>query len=342
MKFAINLALSLAMLAACLWFVWPNADQAAQLRAAFHALDIAAFAPYLAGYIALLACVHFARAWRWTYLLEPIGVRLPASRLLAVSTVGFMAVLALPARLGEFVRPALIRDRGKVSGARALGTIAVERIADGLMVSLLVFALLYARRGPDAPSWMMPVAYTSLGVFAAAMTFLVFALRNPERTVRFATRASLLRALSPRIADAVEAGLLRLISGFLVLDDRRNLAAFAAWTAAYWGANGLSVFVLARGFGLDLSVAGAFATMGLIAVGIILPNAPGLVGQFHAFTKIGLSLYLPSSVIDGAGMAFAIVLHGLQVIWYVGAGALALASPYVSFHEVFEKTKEAV
>ncbi len=340
MKLVVNIVLSLGMLAVCLWFVWPDAAQADKLEAAFDSMRFSEFWPYLAGYLGILAVVHFCRAWRWKYLLEPIQVRMSPMRLLAICSVGFMAVLALPARLGELVRPALIRKRGEVSAAQALGTIAVERIADGLVISLMVFAMLFALRGPDAPGWMMPTAYASLGVFSAAMIFLVFALRRPEATVRFATTVSLLRKLAPSIADKIEAGLLKMISGFLVLEDKKNLIVFGLWTLGYWGANGLSLYVLARGFHLDLSLAGAFATMGVVAVGIILPNAPGLVGQYHAFAKLGLLLYLPTAVVEGRGMAFIIVLHGIQVVWYLTIGAIALATPYVSFAEAFRRTKE--
>jgi hypothetical protein len=333
MKLAINLGLSLLMLGLCLWFVWPNETQAADLKLAFEQIRLRDFAPYLAGYLGLLVVVHVCRAWRWKYLLEPIGVRLSPVRLLAICSVGFMAVLALPARLGELVRPALIRKKGEVSGTAALGTIAVERIADGLMISLMVFVMLFAR-GPGAPPWW---AYISLGVFASALVFLIFALRKPEATVRFATRVSLLQWLAPKVAVKIETGLLSMISGFIVLDDKKNLLLFGVWTAAYWIANGFSLYVLALGFDLDLSLVGAFATMGLVAVGIILPNTPGLVGQYHAFAKVGLLLYLPEAVVAGNGLAFIIVLHGIQVVWYLGIGALALATPHVSFAEAFRR-----
>jgi hypothetical protein len=36
------------------------------------------------------------------------------------------------------------------------------------------------------------------------------------------------------------------------------------------------------------------------------------------------------------GLAYAIVLHGVQVIWYIGMGAIALATPYVSLTELWE------
>jgi hypothetical protein len=340
MKLAVNLFLSLAMLVACLWLVWPNAAQAHELEAAFRGLELATFGPYLATYLLLLALTHFCRAWRWQNLLRPIGVELGGPRLLAISSVGFMAILALPARLGEFVRPALIRRKGEVSATAALGTVAVERIVDGLMVSLFVFGALFALRGPDAPGWMMPTAYTALAVFAAALVFLVFAVRWPEATTELALTLSLLRSVAPALADKIKHRLLQMMSGFLVLGDKRNLAVFVLWSVLYWAANGLSVWILALGFDLDLSLLGAFATMGLVAVGITLPNSPGLVGQYQAFTKLGLSLYLPAAVVDGRGLAYAIVLHGLQVIWYLGVGAIALATPYVSFAEAVSSSAE--
>jgi hypothetical protein len=149
LKLAINLLLSFGMLALCLWLVWPDADVRTQLAAAFDALEFSSFLPYLAGYVALLLVVQLTRALRWNYLLAPLGVRIPNAPLLAISSVGFMAILALPARLGEFVRPGLMRKRG-ISASAALGTVAVERIVDGLLVSLFVFFAFFTLRGPQS------------------------------------------------------------------------------------------------------------------------------------------------------------------------------------------------
>lgn len=346
MKLGINIALSLAMLAICTWLVWPSDAHKAQLSEAVATIDLAIMAPYLAGYVALLALTHFCRAWRWNNLLEPIGVKLGPARLLAISTVGFMAILALPARLGEFVRPALIRKQGEVSAAAALGTVAVERIVDGLLISVFVFAALFSLRGPGAPAWMMPTAWAALGVFTAAMVFLLAALRWPERTVDLFVRLSLIEKLSPRVGELIREKLRSLISGFAVLHDRRNLFVFVVWSVAYWGANGLSMWLLARGFHatgfeMELSLMATFAVMGLVAVGITLPNSPALVGQYQYFTMLGLGLYLPQSVVKAEGLAFAIILHGLQVVWYIGAGGLALLSRHVSFAEVVASRKLA-
>jgi uncharacterized membrane protein YbhN (UPF0104 family) len=187
---------------------------------------------------------------------------------------------------------------------------------------------------------MMPTAYAALAIFSAALVFLLFAMRWPQRTVTFALTMSLLPRIAPRIANVIEQKLLEMIRGFEVLRDGKNLAVFVAWSLTYWVANGFSLWVLAKGFGIELSLIGAFATMGLVAVGITLPNSPGLVGQYQWFTMLGLSLYLGHGVVEdgtainGVCLAFAITLHMLQVLWYMAMGALGVASPHVSFADL--------
>ena len=347
MRLAINLVLSLGMLALCTWLVWPNGDERQGLVAELGKLRWADFRPYLAAYLGLQVVVHLCRSLRWNHLLAPLGVKVPAGPLLAISSVGFMAILAFPARLGEFVRPGLLRKGGYTTASAALGTVAVERIVDGLIISLIVFVAFFAHRGPSSPSWMMITAYVALGVFAAALVFLVFAMRRPEPTVRFCLSLTLLPRFAPRIAALLEHVLLDMIRGFASLKEGRSLALFLGWSVVYWGANGLGVWVLAHAFGLPLSLIGAYATMGLLGIGISLPNSPGLVGQFEWFTLLGLSIYLGFDPRDKAttlyelAFAFALVQHLLQVAWYVAMGALGLATPWVSFHDLWSARKVA-
>lgn len=339
MKLAVNLGLSLIMLLICVYLMWPNHDAREHIWDAVQRLDMADFLPRLAAYVGLLVVVQLCRSLRWNNLLAPLGVRVPRGPLLAISAVGFMAILALPVRLGELVRPGLLRLRGDVSATAALGTIAVERIVDGLIISLFVFGALFSLRGPDAPEWMMPLAYVALGVFSSALVFVLFAMQWPEATVRFCVKLTLLPAIKPGAARFLENTLLEMVRGFVVFKDTRNMIIFLAYSLTYWSANGLGVWVLAHAFGIDLSVVGAFATMGVVGVGIMLPNSPGLVGQFQWFTLLGLSLYFPgaekdTSPIYAATFAFANLHYLLQVSWYILCGAVGLASPWVSFHDL--------
>jgi uncharacterized protein (TIRG00374 family) len=336
-KFWLNLALSLAIGGICVWAAWPKAAQYDQIRQALVTLRWG----WIGVYVATLAGVHFLRAWRWDFLLRPQGARLPLGRLLPISSVGFMAILALPARLGEFVRPYLVTERGRLRMSEALGTVAVERIVDGLLVSLFVFFSFLALRGPHAPGWMMPTAYVSLGVFGAATAFLVVGVILPERAARLAVKVSLLAYVWPRGATRIERSLVGICRGFRVLGDVENMAIFLLLSIGYWFLNGLGMWVLAFGFQMPLTLIAAFATMGLTGIGITLPNSPGLVGQFHYFSLLGLSLYVPAAVLAGPAIAYVAVLHGIQLVWYVAVGCLSLLSSHVSFARVVRASQAA-
>jgi uncharacterized membrane protein YbhN (UPF0104 family) len=155
-------------------------------------------------------------------------------------------------------------------------------------------------------------------------TFLAIAQVWTDRTIDLVLRFSLLRRFAPARAESLGDKLRSLISGFKVMRDRRNFSIFLLQSCLYWGANGLGMWILARQMQLPLSISAAFTTMAFTGVVLTLPNSPGLVGQFHAAIKLGLMAYLPLATVNAKGIAYAIVLHGIQTLWYVSAGLLSL------------------
>jgi uncharacterized protein (TIRG00374 family) len=274
-----------------------------------------------------MVTTHFFRAWRWGYLLRPLGIRLPLGRLLAISSVGFMAILALPVRLGEFVRPYYVVRSGHSRMSAVLGTVAVERIVDGLLISVLFFSCYLGSGGADGGHYSAPLrvaAWVSLIGFVTLTLFLAFALTFPARTVKLVLSLTLLAHLAPSLGHRLADKLSALIQGFRALREPRNLLPFLAQTILYWGSNGFGMYLLARSMQLDISLAAAYATMSFTGVLISLPNSPGLVGQFHAGVLAGLGAYLPVEIVRSHGGAYAIALHGIQFVWYVGLGFLSL------------------
>ena len=80
---------------------------------------------------------HLSRAYRWKYLLEPLGYkpRLPNSFMAVMG--GYLANLGVP-RSGEVLRGATISTYEDIPFDKAFGTIVSERIADLLMLLLIV------------------------------------------------------------------------------------------------------------------------------------------------------------------------------------------------------------
>lgn len=80
---------------------------------------------------------HMSRAYRWQYMLEPLGYNPNfLNRFMAVM-VAYLANLGIP-RSGEVLRGATLTTYDDVPFDKAFGTIISERIADFIMLMLIV------------------------------------------------------------------------------------------------------------------------------------------------------------------------------------------------------------
>jgi hypothetical protein len=106
----------------------------------------------------------YFRAWRWKYLMRPLG-EFRTSALFPIVIIGFMANNLIPARAGEFVRAYLVGERYSISKMAALGTIAVDRVFDG--ITLLPFLLIVIRPRRE----LRPDVFTSRSTCAIAASW---------------------------------------------------------------------------------------------------------------------------------------------------------------------------
>jgi hypothetical protein len=245
---------------------------------------------YLLWYGLILAVIHFLRVVRWYPLLRPIA-RVGFWKLNRVGAVGFMAVFIFPLRLGEFVRPYLIAERGRIRMSEAMATIVVERVFDGLMTSLLLFLVLRFLPTEHSESYaeLRAGSYIALAVFVGALLVLALTYWRRDWTVRMIRRfvGRVLPGIAERIIGILEA----FLRGLSILPDWRNVAAFVGITSVYWVVNGLGLWLFARGFGLHVPLVAAYAMMASIVVGMMIPNSPANVGSFWFFLLKPLELY---------------------------------------------------
>ena len=167
----LGFAISLAFLA--LFFYQTDWDE---IRDAFtranYAIALASLPVYFAGI--------WVRTVRWQYLLRPVA-RVKAGRLYPVVIIGLMANNLLPARAGELVRAYVLGERERVSKAASLGTIAVDRLFDGLtLVPLLLIVIPFVSRSEEFPlpvvDWtinLMQLAVVMAALFGAALIVLM-------------------------------------------------------------------------------------------------------------------------------------------------------------------------
>ncbi|MDX2172246.1 MAG: lysylphosphatidylglycerol synthase transmembrane domain-containing protein [Bacteroidota bacterium] len=85
---------------------------------------------------------HFLRAYRWNYLLEPLGYKTKLINANCYVLIGYLANYGIP-RMGEISRCTLATKYDKVPFEVALGTVITERIIDFILfLGIFVLTLL--------------------------------------------------------------------------------------------------------------------------------------------------------------------------------------------------------
>jgi glycosyltransferase 2 family protein len=320
----------LASLAVTLVFGWWAfrdthwAEQWASLRSANYA--------WVLPYLAILILIHLSRTARWGALLAS-QERVRFRALNDASAIGFMMLLVLPFRLGEFARPFLIAQRSNIRRSAAMTSVVLERIADGVFVALLLRGLLFFVHGDATPIRLARYGANAMFlIFFGGFLFLLFAAWHHDRAVGF-VRGTLGR-LSPTLGERAS-GIVDSFVGALKQAHRpAELAAFIGWTLLYWGLNGFGMWVLMRAFPFQVSLFQSYVCMCLVVVGVMIPAAPGMVGTFQAAVKLGLSIFLPASVVNGPGLAYANVLWLCQAAQQICLGLLFLSIDQLSFRDI--------
>ena len=283
----------------------------------------------VAGFLAVVV-TYLLRAWRWQYLLQPIG---PTRFRTAFRTtvIGFAALGVLPARVGDILRPYLLARREGLSVSATLATIVMERVLDLIAVlALLAFYVWGIGADFPIPAALMRAIEVSAAVGALGAAVLlglmwVFAT-HPERIGDLVL--TLGRVLPARIAGRISEFARKFSAGFAAARNPRALAMAVVWSFPLWIAISAEVWLVTVAFGIAMPFAGAFLLQGLLVIGVAVPT-PGAVGSYHEAYRIGVTTFFGAN--DDVAVAAAIVTHAISYFPVVMLGALFMAQDGLSF-----------
>ena len=80
---------------------------------------------------------HLSRAYRWQFMLEPIGFKPKLPNLIMTVLIAYLLNLLIP-RSGEVARATAISKYENIPFEKAFGTIVAERIADVIMLLFII------------------------------------------------------------------------------------------------------------------------------------------------------------------------------------------------------------
>ncbi len=87
---------------------------------------------------------HLSRAYRWKFMLEPLGFKPKFINSTLAVLVGYLVNLAIP-RAGEVSRAAVMTNYENIPFEKGFGTIVAERIADLIMMLVIITITLFVQ-----------------------------------------------------------------------------------------------------------------------------------------------------------------------------------------------------
>lgn len=289
--------------------------------------------------VSVTGLTYVIRAWRWQWLLAPIG-RTHFGNALRTTVIGFAASFFLPARAGEVIRPYLLAKKEGLNPAAAFATIILERLLDTatvlLLFALFVFTVSEGVLTADAAQ-LGHVKFWGAVAAAAAIAglLLLFVLAgHPERLGRAAGRVE--RILPARIARIVSHFVESFAQGLAVMRQPGLLAVALLQSFPLWLSIAGGIWLTSRAFHITFPFPGSFLVMTLLVVGVAVPT-PGAIGGFHVAYQVAVQTFFGAPADRASGAA--ILLHAISFVPVSLLGILFMAREGLTLHGAQELAK---
>jgi uncharacterized protein (TIRG00374 family) len=262
----------------------------------------------------LVSVVVRAVAWR-TVIDQAMPPPRPGFRsIFAAFSIGLLGNAALPGRIGELARVAVLANRLPRRGlwATLAGTVFAHRVFDLIVVIGLV---LYVVAEAEIPSWVR----TSLVALMALAGFLILVSIVSARRYHRSPLDGLGRVR--RLVTMARQGL-----GVMHAPLPAAVAVF--FQALGWLTQFFAVYAAMRAFSIDEALVAAGVVLLVMNVATVFPLWPGNVGLMQAAVALAL---VPYGIAYAHGFAFGFGLQAIEASVGVGFGLAFLAREGLSF-----------
>lgn len=301
------------------WMLRGMADKKEQILTSFKQAD------YFWVMLSLVAAVlsHFIRAYRWKFLLEPVGYTPKTKNSFAAVLIGYLVNYLVP-RMGEVSRCTAIAKYEKVPFETALGTVITERIVDfALLIIVFLLTLLVQFSeliGLTKKYILIPMSEK----FAALMdkpVLLVVLIAGVVGAIAafFIFRKKIGSLLSGKFGSLIKG----FAEGISSIRKMKNPGAFILHSVLIWVMYFFALyfcfFALKETSSLGMSECLTILLFGTF--GVIF--TPGGLGAYHL---IVMQILLYYGIAEPVGFAFAWLAWGSQFLLIIVAGIISLVA----------------
>ncbi len=287
---------------------------------------------YLLPAVSLFLSLSVLRSLRWGIILSLIK-RIDQKELFPIFCIGFMAVILLPMRIGELVRPYLLSTNKMMAFSLSLGTIFVERVLDILTILTIFFVVFLSS---PLPYWLIKSGYYVFLSFIAMIIFMCYLYFRTESALKLL--APFIKRLPNRFQKIIGESVHNFVDGFKIISSPKKLISTLGLSVLLWVTSGFAIYSLFYFHGMQLSLLAAFVILLINVIGLSLPTGPGMLGNFQLSCIVALSLF---DITKEHAFVFSMVYYFLGVGIIILLGLMSIPFLNFSFKDAFKKINKS-
>lgn len=257
--------------------------------------------------------ILYFRVYKWTIIFKPMNRRFTYFNMCLSLFTGGLVNMVIPARAGGLVQAYLIGKKENESFFTALGTVALVRIFDTIMLVFFGIIILFLRNIPRAgDAYFQSIFKTAgtAGFFLALIVMILFAFTKSPKTLDKFIHL-LLAPVPNRFKPGTKNAFGRFRQGLICLNFAGYVCLGLLLSLFFWLLCGVNVFILLKALGLEFEgMLPSFLILLAQAFSMGIP-APANIGPYHAATVTVLSFY---GVPAQSALYAAIVMHAVMFI----------------------------
>tara|TARA_Y100000034_G_scaffold105927_1_gene134203 strand:- start:565759 stop:566703 length:945 start_codon:yes stop_codon:yes gene_type:complete len=249
---------------------------------------------------------HLSRAYRWKYLLQPLGYQPKFINSTLAVLVAYLMNIFLP-RAGEVTRAAVMANYEDIPFEKGFGTIVAERIADLVMMLLIIIITLFIQFDFIWELLSQKINPKNILIYIGVIIvgFVIF--------IRFIKKGK------SKIAQKIKSFVLGLKDGITSIFKMKNKWSFIFHTVFIWVMY-VAMFWATIPAVENLSVPFGGVLIGFIAGGFSIAATNGGVGLYPVAVAGALSLF---GIDEVTGNAFGWIMWTAQTAMIIVFGGLS-------------------
>ena len=240
-------------------------------------------------------CAFLFRALRWKTILSG-KKEIKLTSFLNSLLRGWLVNCVVPARGGELYRAHFFGKKEDLSRVTILASIVLERIFDGLILFLILFLLAsFVYSSKKFFGIAVAAGIIFVGTFLSLLLISKF-YKNAfikEKFKKFfaPTPNTRIKNFLSKILNKITGTVNSFINGLEIFNSPVLILKTFFITLLVWLCEGLSLFMLIKGFGYSIGILGSLIVLSIIAFISLIPAGPGSLGTLQWGFIIALGFF---------------------------------------------------